>query len=110
MKKIPYSWLLFGPYVLFALGFVLNAACIFTNGHQMPVYPPLHECSALDPRDIIHTCMNSGTHLKVLGDIFVSSDGVASFGDLLMAAGDATSIPALVAWAILTAKDIFKKY
>jgi hypothetical protein len=109
MKKIPYSWLLFGPYVLFVLGLAANAAVIFANGHQMPVYPPLHECHLLDPQDVIHTCMNSGTHLKILGDLFVSNDGVASIGDYLMAAGEGVAIPALVAWCLLVVCDTAKK-
>ena len=109
MKKIPYSWLLFGPYALFILGLILNTVVTFANGHQMPVYPPLHDCSVLQSNDIIHTCMTPHTHFKWLGDLFISDDGVASIGDLCMDFANRIYLMSGIAWVVLTIRDIFKQ-
>lgn len=109
MKKIPYAWLLFGPYVLFVLGFVMNAVVVFVNGHHMPVFPPGGDCSLLDPEDVVHVCANHATHLKVLADFIVTNDGVSSIGDFFMEALRITYVPALVAWVVLAFRSIFKR-
>jgi Family of unknown function (DUF5317) len=107
MKKIPYSWLLFGPYVAFALGFLLNGIVVFVNGHHMPVFPPGGDCSLIDPDDIVHVCANSHTHLKVLADFIVTNNGTSSIGDMLMDALSITQIPFLIAWVSLVFRDTF---
>ena len=108
MKKIPYAWLLLGPYALYALGFLLNGIVVFVNGHHMPVLMPGGNCSAhLDPDDLAHSCMTAQTHLKFLADWIVSGGGVSSIGDLLMYIWEATYVPTLIAWTVLVVRDFF---
>ena len=108
MKKIPYAWLLFGPYLLFVLGFVMNAAVVFANGHHMPVFSPGGDCSLIDPEDVVHACGNHATHLKAFADFIVTNEGISSIGDFFMETLSLTKIPALVAWALLTFRDVVK--
>ena len=76
IKKLPYLPVLIGPYVSLYLGMALNQIVMLANGNQMPVYFPKSlwgdVCS--DPGylatqgDLVHTCMNTSTHLKFLAD------------------------------------------
>lgn len=104
--KIPYKYLLLGPTAMFALGFAMNAIVMAANHGQMPVLIPGGDCSMVDAEDIIHSCMNAGTHLKFLADwIVIRHLGVASPGDFLEWASDATFWPALFAWVMFMIRD-----
>ena len=102
--KIPYWYLLIGPYALFMLGFAMNAIVMSQNGGQMPVQFPGGYPEG--DSDIIHCAMTHATHLKVLADwIVIKSIGVASPGDILEFAYDVSFLPALSAWFALVIKD-----
>ena len=103
--KIPYWYLLLGPTLLFAIGFALNAIVMALNGGPMPVH--YTACAKmLDPEDMLHSCMTSATHLKILADwIVIKSLGIASPGDMLEWASDILTKPGLIAWVTLIIFD-----
>lgn len=80
---------------------------MMANGGQMPVLFP-GGCPAPDPDevpDILHVCMTSATHLKVLCDIIVSHSGISSIGDVLIDAADFCFWPAVIIWGTLMIYD-----
>lgn len=103
---IPYKSLLFGPYVLLLVGVLFNFLVTFTNGQQMPVLLPNGVCTTAH-LGAIHACMTHANHLKALGDIFVSNDGIKSAGDILQDLGTVLALPAFIAWLTLTIRDKF---
>lgn len=105
LSKIPYLSLLIGPTLLFGIGFALNAIVMAVNGGPMPVH--FTGCmNMLDPQDMLHSCMTSATHLKILADwIVIKGLGIASPGDLLEWASDITTMPGLIAWVTMIIRD-----
>lgn len=103
--KIRYSWLLLGPYLLFALGFAMNALVMAVNGGQMPVqFPGGYPTDR--PEDFIHVAMTVHTHLKFLADwVVIRNFGVASPGDFLEFQLDVTQGPSLFMWIALILKN-----
>jgi len=112
MPRIPYGYLLLGPSIASAVGFLSNAIVMGVNNGAMPV---LYSggCPAFNERygdDILHSCMTHATHLKVLADwIMIRGLGAASPGDFLEWLYDVTYVPSLVAWAALILRDENKK-
>lgn len=112
LPKIPYWPLLLGPMLMFGLGFAMNAIVCGVNGASMPVLVPssmtVNGCP-IDPEDWIHHCMTAQTHLKILADwIAINHLGIASPGDLLEWASEATSVPAFFLWIGCILKDANK--
>lgn len=105
--KIPYAWLLLGPYVAFAIGFLLNAIVMAVNGGQMPVlFPGGCPNGGFGSDDIVHACMTHITHLKFIADwIVINHFGIASPGDFFEWVFSFTYIPAAIAWVTLLIKD-----
>ena len=102
-SRIPYLWLLIGPWVLFGIGFTLNAVAMAANGAQMPVLFPNWDPAYLSAEDFRHVAMTAHTHLKFLCDwIVVKYSGTYSVGDLFILAFGATWQTSLGAWAALT--------
>lgn len=101
--KVPYLALLVGPWLSTMFGSALNLIVMGLNGAQMPVLMP--KGTAIEPEDIFHTVMTSGTHLKFLADWLVIGQGIASIGDMFIWGGEALFYPALLAWVILVIKD-----
>jgi Family of unknown function (DUF5317) len=106
--KIPFWYLLFGPILLFALGFTMNATVMAANHGQMPVLFP-GGCTADVQERLgleqaiegmsVHSCMTKETRLKFLADwIVIRHLGVASPGDLLEWASDSTTTIGLILW------------
>lgn len=103
--KIPYRPLLLGPAIMFGLGYIFNTLAMLVNNNQMPVYIP-GGCNSeimdrLFSHDLIHSCMNHSTHLKLFSDWLIVGTGVASPGDFLIWSGQSTAIPFVVAWFFL---------
>lgn len=93
------AWLLWLPWILFGLGFVLNAIVMVSNNGLMPVLVPGIPCDAITISDGVHSCMTSTTHLKFLADwIMVSSRSIASPGDFLLWFSDYLLWPFFGAW------------
>jgi len=112
LASIPYKTLLFGPALVFGIGFALNALVMAANSAQMPVLVPGNLCAS-DPTffgdDLIHSCMTSVTRLKFLADwIVIRGLGIASPGDFLEWLGDTTYWPAASAWVVLVLRDLGK--
>jgi hypothetical protein len=107
--KIPYWPLLSGPTILFGVGFLMNAIAVGVNHGQMPVQYPggsMAGFSSVDSGDVVHCAMTAATHLKVICDwILINGVGIASPGDCLEWAFDATVMPCLYAWAALMIAD-----
>jgi hypothetical protein len=104
--KIPYWYLLLGPSLAFAVGFLSNALVMAANHGQMPVIVPGGHMEIFDPDDLIHCAMTAQTHLKFLADWIVIRDtGIASPGDFGEWLWEATFIPGLAAWFALLIKD-----
>ena len=104
--RIPYAALLLGPSLLFAIGFALNAFVMAANHGQMPVLWPGGGCIIDPDKDLLHSCMTAGTHLKFLADwIVIRGLGIASPGDFGEWACDAALWPAITAWVALVIKD-----
>ena len=103
--EIRHSWLLFGPWACFALGFAMNATVVALNHGQMPVQYPAGSQLGLSGAingDNLHTAMTSATHLKFLADwILINGLGIASPGDFLEWAHDVFATPCLAAWVAL---------
>ncbi len=82
------------PYILImALGFILNAVAIFSNGGAMPVSSEAYKSVGLTNdvvREGLYSFINENTRFAFLGDIipykFISSV-VVSIGDLIIALG-----------------------
>lgn len=105
--RIPYWYLLLGPTLLGALGFLLNASVMAANHGQMPVLIPGGCGMDVTVADALHSCMTATTHLKFLADWLVIKDmGVASPGDFLEWADDAALVPCLAAWIALIFKEL----
>ena len=103
--RIPYLWLLIAPWLLFGVGFTLNAIAMAVNGAQMPVLFPNWDPAYLSADDFRHAAMTAHTHLKFLCDWIVVKDvGTFSVGDFLLLAFGATWQASLGAWAALTIK------
>jgi len=106
--SIPYAYLLLGPSAIYALGYALNALVMAANHNQMPVLVP-GACPD-DMVSMIHSCMQSSTHLKFLGDWIVTGSssrfGIASPGDFMLDAGTATFWPGVVSWVALVLKRL----
>jgi uncharacterized radical SAM superfamily protein len=106
--KIPYWPVLFGPVIIFALGFGLNALVMAANQNQMPVLIP---GGCREPiTDIIHTCMTPATRLKFLADwiVLTKIDAIASPGDLLLWFSMKIRDIAQILWACLIIRDYSK--
>jgi hypothetical protein len=113
--RIPYWYLAIGPYLLVSLGFALNALVMAFNGGQMPVLWPggcdvMHAVQdaviSAGGSDSLHSCMTHSSHLKFLADwIVIKGVGIASPGDFLEWAYEATYIPAAAIWAAFLIKD-----
>ena len=103
LPKIPYGYLLLGPSIAFAVGFLSNAIVMAVNGGAMPV---LYSggCQIFNEQygdDLLHSCMTHATHLKFLADwIVIRGAGIFSPGDFLEMFWDVASVPSLVAWVI----------
>jgi Family of unknown function (DUF5317) len=108
--KLSYLFLLVGPAILYALGFVSNAAVMAVNGGQMPVQWP-GGCSEEVRKQFsveqliegmeVHSCMTKDTKLRWLADwIVIRHAGVASPGDFLEWGGDYAQVPC---WFLLAA-------
>ena len=95
--------LLAAPWILLFLGMGMNEAAIFANHFQMPFINPGGVCPAQSGDDIVHTCMNAHSHLKLLSDIFISDKGAASVGDILQDLADGLQAPFLYVWMALLA-------
>ena len=107
LPKVPYAWLLLGPWILFGVGFAMNAFVMAMNGGQMPVLWP-GGCSGMPTNgdDIVHSCMTHATHFKWLADwIVINHVGVASPGDFLEWAWGFIQGPTFIAWIALIIKD-----
>jgi len=70
------------PFAMEWIGSMMNQAAVYANGMKMPVVA-IEGCSDL-VRDPVHVCMTSSSHLKILSDILISSQGVSSFGDWIL--------------------------
>lgn len=106
--KIPYWYLLAGPTLMWTIGHAMNLLVCAANHGAMPVlYPPAIACPALNPRDWIHQCMTSQSHLKILGDWLAMREwnGMYSLGDILEIVGQQITLPGLIAWATCMIKD-----
>lgn len=100
--KIPYSYLLYGPAMLFVIGFAMNSIVIAANHGQMPVLFPGGGCPDISD-DPVHVCMTASTHLKFLADwiMMVSRgelQGLYSPGDFVEMLGEFTMKPAFLIW------------
>ena len=106
LPRVPNWPLLVGPFLLFGLGFLMNAVVMAANGGQMPVLWPGGCSPKAFKGDIIHTCMTDATHLKFLADwIVINGLGVASPGDFLEWSFNAISMPAVYMWFALAVKE-----
>lgn len=108
LRDIPYSYLLYGPALVYAVGFIMNMIVMVANHGQMPVLIPggwVGACPIDPDADWIHSCMMPATHFKFLADWIVMHHGVASPGDFLEWLCDATFWPALVLWCGFSIKD-----
>ena len=99
--KIPAWTLLAIPTFAFALGFVMNAICMYANGGVMPVL--MHSCSLdllNESEPMVHGCVNVATHLRWLSDwILLRSEGAyMSPGDFLELFGEHAFYPGIIAW------------
>ena len=108
--KFPHLPVLATPYLIFALGVVLNIIAISANSGYMPVaqsailggYVP-----AGTVIDEVHRVMQNSDHLKVLCDwIQVPRQCVASPGDLCLWAGEWLMGPSFVAWLTMIWRDV----
>lgn len=106
--KSSYWYILATPFLMILLGTAMNQVAIFANGGHMPVYYPGGACVA-DAEDIVHVCMTHATHVKFLCDWILSSRAVSSIGDELQNYGNDMITPALVVWAGLTARKVFRR-
>jgi hypothetical protein len=107
LPKIPYWPLLLGPYMLYALGYAMNALVCAVNHAAMPVLPGYIPAPAIGAdSDTIHVAMTVHTHLKFLADwVVINGLGMGSPGDFLEWSLGYTQIPAAVAWVTLMLKD-----
>lgn len=85
MRK--YLWLLYTPILALYLGMVSNALVMAVNHAQMPVLWPggdndTCQTTLAAQEDMVHSCMTHATHLKILADWIVVSEGIASPGDM----------------------------
>lgn len=100
--EIPHAWLLYLPWLLFAIGFIMNAVAMVSNHNLMPVYAPGGYCSEpMVSHDGLHVCMTTDSHLKILSDwAVVPTLGTASIGDLFEWVSDILFQPLLGAWCM----------
>lgn len=115
LKALTYGgWpILVLPYAVGFLGGMMNEAVVWANHLRMPVV--VDGCSALlaNNPDFVHQCMTAHTHLKWLGDIFISDGGVSSIGDAVIEFSAVLQSYALYVWvgalayATLTKKQFF---
>ena len=104
-SKIPYWPLLAGPYLMLAVGFLLNAIVIAANHGQMPVQC-IHGSDKFLDGNPIHACMVASSHLKFLSDwVLINGLGIASPGDFLMWAYEIVLTPFTYIWALLMIID-----
>ena len=106
--------LIFGPSMLFALGYLMNALVMAANHGQMPVLYPGGGCGPADfwSDDIVHVCMNAQTHFRFLADWIPmvhrgQLDAMASPGDFLEMACEKTFTPSLFIAVGAAVKRIF---
>jgi hypothetical protein len=100
--RIPYWQFLLLPTLAFFLGATLNQIAMVFNGGAMPVL--VHSCPA-DGLDWLHTCWDSHTHLKFLTDWINLHTMIASVGDMLLWAGQASQDICWIIWAVLIIND-----
>lgn len=103
-----YGWpLLVLPTLLLVLGSFSNQAVIAANHGVMPVsYPPCFAEGAVPGMalDDIHACIAPSSHLKVLADLWMNSQGsYESFGDGLIDLGEWARTWAYYVWFVLFA-------
>ncbi len=97
--RVEYAWLLWVPYAMFGMGFLINAIVMAANHGQMPVLVLGGDCGMIDADDVIHSCMVAGTHLKFLADwIVINHVGIASPGDFLEWGFDLIVGPFMFLW------------
>ncbi len=100
LKALTYGgWpILVLPYAVGFLGGMMNEAAVWANHLRMPVM--VDGCQALlggNP-DPVHACMTAQSHLKWLGDIFISDAGVSSLGDAVIDLGITLQSYAIFVW------------
>jgi hypothetical protein len=106
LTKFDYA-LIFGPALMFAFGFILNAIVMSANGGQMPVLMP-GGCpvDGMDEVFPIHVCMTATSHLKFLADwIVINHFGIASPGDFFLWGGESAFWPALFGFFMRLTKE-----
>ena len=108
---VPFKLFLFGPAILFAIGFLSNAIVMAANGGTMPVLTAggcTEDAIAGYAEEVdregmqVHSCMTKATRLKFLADwIVIRHLGVASPGDFFEWAFNLTFKPGLLIWCLL---------
>lgn len=106
--KIPYWYILLGPWLAMYLGAFTNQLAIAVNHGHMPVL--YGSCDMLNAlldytQDAVHTCMTHKDHLKFLCDWINLGNSVASPGDMLIWLGAMFTFPGLISWISLVLKD-----
>lgn len=102
-REIPNKSLLLIPQAFFWLGAFLNQLVIAVNNGQMPVLfpggctPEIKEALV----GTIHTCMVSGSHLKILSDWINMHIYIMSIGDVFLNIGDLLTGPFFWVWLAL---------
>ena len=96
--RVPYWYLLAGPFLMDKVGTFMNKIAMAVNGGFMPVQ--IRDCDAsMIGDDTLHGCMTAATHLKVFCDWINYHSAIVSLGDLLIEARDNLFLPCLIIWA-----------
>jgi hypothetical protein len=91
---IPYWYILGIPIAMWCIGISLNRVEMAINHGQMPVHwPGLRPCPWDFDDDMVHSCMDKATRLKILADwipITFNGEykGMMSLGDVLVTPWD----------------------
>jgi Family of unknown function (DUF5317) len=97
------------PFLVSLLGFGLNQLADWSNGGRMPVLFPRGVACVIPDGDVIHQCMTSASHLKILCDIFISDGGISSLGDLVIDFGSYLVTPCIIIFVALLVYKAWRK-
>lgn len=114
LPRIPYWPFLLGPFLIYGLGYLMNAVVIAANGGQMPVlFPGGCPDPKLMAEDVIHVCMDASTRLSFLADwmFLIQQEKVNMYspGDFLVIASRTWKDASILTWAVLMIKDYWRQ-